>query len=506
MRCSLHALACVAFLAGAVSIQSVSAQSLSYDTRRDIAIPDHSTLRIGPFYSAVRLTTTAGYRYTTGSGQGSDFLIDNQRGRIRSDGSDFPVITSLDFRNYVPITRHSDLDFSVRVSYRYFPLDTQDNEFNVSVPDEGVSANISSEFQISPYLRGTLFDRFKWVTDYVDDSGVRDDIGGRRYERVENNIGLRFDWLMAKDKNIGLTLSRFDLIALEEEFERQDRVTYLEEIRYEDRIIDGVVAGAGIRFQQTDFEEPERADTDQSDVFFFLNATGSENGLGRLPITDATTIELGAGLSAGSEARSGSASAADADSFVTAVDDDRNNANRNRDTTVLNANAKIRTDMSKHLAHELLYRRGLRSGFNSSFETFDRFQYSIDYNRVGVGIRLFTDYDVVEPTDEINGYDTWIAGVAVDYPLMDFVDLDFSYRYNIRSDRTEVLDSDGDTAIEESRRDFFDNIFRIGTSVALYRDVEIITYYERYERDSAGGDRDSLRNTFQILATYSQDF
>jgi hypothetical protein len=162
--------------------------------------------------------------------------------------------------------------------------------------------------------------------------------------------------------------------------------------------------------------------------------------------------------------------------------------------------------MSKHLAHELLYRRGLRSGFNSSFETFDRFQYSIDYNRVGVGIRLFTDYDVVEPTDEINGYDTWIAGVAVDYPLMDFVDLDFSYRYNIRSDRTEVLDSDGDTAIEESRRDFFDNIFRIGTSVALYRDVEIITYYERYERDSAGGDRDSLRNTFQILATYSQDF
>jgi hypothetical protein len=509
IRNSPHALACVALLAGIVSIQSISAQNLSYDTRRDIAIPDHSTLRIGPFYSTVRLTTTAGYRYTTGSGAGTDFVIDNQRGRIRSDGSDFPVTTSLDFRNYVPITRHTDLDFSVRVSYRYFPLDTQENEFNVSMPDEGVNANISSEFQLSPYLRGSVFDRFKWVTDYVDDSGVRDNIGGRRYERAENTVGLRFDWLMAKDNSLGLTLSRFDLVSFEDEFEFQDRVTYQEELRYEDRIIEGVVAGAGIRFHQTDFDDPDRADTDQSDVFFFLRATGSERGLGRFPITDATTIELSAGVSAGTEERSGSRSRVDADGDITPsvdLDEDDRRLNRNRDTTRMNADAKIRTDMSKYLAHEFIYRRGLRSGFNSSFEEFDRFEYSIDYNRVGVGVRLFTDYDVIEPTDEVQGYNTWIAGVAVNYPLIDYVDLDFSYRYNIRSDRTERLDEEGDTTIEENTRDFFDNIFRIGTSVAVYREVKVITYYERYERKSTGDERDSVRNTFQILASYSHEF
>lgn len=496
----------MAFLVGVVSIQSVSAQSLSYDTRRDIAIPDHSTLRIGPFYSTVRLTTAVGYRYTTGSGEGSDYLIDNQRGEIRSDGSDFPVITTLDFRNYVPITRHTDLDFSVRVSYRYFPLDTQEDDFNVSLPDEGVNANISSEFQLSPYLRGSVFDRFRWITQYVDDRGVEDDIGGRRYERAENNIGLRFDWLMAKDKNLGLTLSRFDLVSFEDEFEDQDRVTYLEEIRYEDRIIEGVVAGAGVRFYQTDYDDPERGDIDQSDFFFFLRATGSENGLGRFPITDATTIELSAGATAGTEERSGSLSSIDSDGDVSTGDDDDDNLNRNREMTTLNAGAKIRTDMSKYLAHEFVYRRGLRSGFDSSFEEYDNFQYSIDYNRVGVGIRVFTDYDVVQPTDEEQGYDTWIIGVAVNYPIIEYVDLDFSYKYSLRSDRTEALDEDGDTTIEEDTRDFFDNVFRIGTSVAVYRDVKVITYYERYERDSTGDDQDSVRNTFQILASYSHQF
>ena len=170
------------------------AQDLSYDNRRDVEIPDHSTLRIGPFYSTVRLTESVGYRYTTSSGAGADLLIDNRRGEVRSDGSDFPIVSRLDFRNYLVISRHTDLDLSLRVTYRYFPLNTQEDDFNVSLPEEGVGANVSSQFRLTPHLIGSVFDRFLWTTDFVDDRGLSDRSGGRRYERIENTAGVDFDW------------------------------------------------------------------------------------------------------------------------------------------------------------------------------------------------------------------------------------------------------------------------------------------------------------------------
>ncbi|MDA1045293.1 MAG: hypothetical protein O3C57_08735, partial [Verrucomicrobia bacterium] len=182
------------------AITHLSAQELSYDNRRDVAIPDHSTLRIGSFYSSIRLTESAGYRYTTSSGAGSDFLINNRRGVTRRDGSDFPIISTLDFRNYLMVTRHMDLDVSFRISYRYFPLRTQEDDFNVSLPGEGLGANISTQFQVTDYLIGSVYERFQWVTDYVDDRGVSDNTGGRRYERIQNDVGVDFDWLMAEDK------------------------------------------------------------------------------------------------------------------------------------------------------------------------------------------------------------------------------------------------------------------------------------------------------------------
>jgi hypothetical protein len=206
---------------------------LRYYQRREIQPPEYATLRLGPFYSNITFDQSAGYRYTRSEGTGTDFLYGNNRGIIEEDGGEFPLVSRLDARNYLMISRHMDLDISFSLGYAHFPLETQEDEFFFDIAEEGAAGSISMEFYITKYVRGMVSDDITYRTDYIDLRGIEDNYGGSSYEHLENKLKLTADWLMDETKNLGAELSREDLWVMDEQFEDQEHVTLMESLFYE---------------------------------------------------------------------------------------------------------------------------------------------------------------------------------------------------------------------------------------------------------------------------------
>lgn len=462
------------------------AQNIRYDSQKTVVVPDYSTIRIGQFYSTIAVHAAVSYRYTRSSGEGSDYLIDGERGRIREDGSDFPLVVALDFRNYVPLSKHSDVDISVRVAYRYFPMETQENEWTVTVPDESITANFSTSYQLSRNLQGILYDKIEYLTDYVDTRGFEDDAGGQQYSRLQNRVGTTLTWLLTPVSDLIFDLYRRDVIVTDnqEEFGNQERVEYHEGVTYQRRFFETIRAGVRAGATQRDFSDKDRADTTQYDYDIFVG--GSEGG--GIPITEATTLSLSIGTSVGK-----------ADSTDTTESEER---------TTINGSATLRTQLTKDLAHQLGYSRGLRSGFDTAFEEYDQWSYSIDYNRVGAGIRVFSNYETVDTTTDVdsNPYDVWNSGVAVVYPLFSFLTLDSSYTYRVVYNNRPEDGPVDDTTPAETQEDYYARVVRIGTALKIMKEVTFRTYVERYERLSDLNTLEFTRDTFDATLAYSHQF
>jgi hypothetical protein len=227
---------------------SASAQHLRFTTgHRDIQIPEYATFRIGPFYSNVKLTESVGYRYTYGMEGRVTEQLGVRRGRIHDDGTEFPVISTLDFRNYLLITRWADADISFRAQYAYYPMNTQDDEFTFNVADEEISADINFEAYPTDYLRVRLGLAPKYVVDYVDLRGVEDDYGGQRYERFESYVELDIDWMLSRTENLGLSIDRTDIWPKDDEFKSQERTTHHGALLYERQVSPTATWGLGRR-------------------------------------------------------------------------------------------------------------------------------------------------------------------------------------------------------------------------------------------------------------------
>jgi len=471
---------------------AASAQGISFDNRRETAIPENATLRVGPFYSTATFYASAGYRYTRSSGAGSDYYLDGKRGKIRKDGSEIPIRLAMDFFNYVPLSRHSSIDATVRVVYRHYPLNTQEDDFNVFIPDESATGNLAFDYYITRYLRGTVYDRMKYAADYLDSRGQTDEVGGRRYEYFENRIGNTLLWLLSEDSNLGLTLERMDLWVLsnEEEFGRQERTEYRERLFYERELFARVVVGSSIGFTQRDYKDKTRSDTTQSDYDLFARGNQGEG----FAITDHSTLGLNIGASTG---KSDSRLSTNGTEVVREEDGQE-------DITTINMGAALRTQLTRYLAHQLSYNRGLRGGYNSSFEEYDRWLYAIDYSRPGAGIRVFSEYNTVIPTDPNEStYEVWNSGVAVNVPITSYLTLDSSYTYSQRMNDDPSTDPNADA---EEREDYFTRVARVGSSVSIMKNVKWVTYVQRYERLSDLDELEFTRDTFETRLDYTHRF
>ncbi len=404
--------ACILWLAAAGAVRG---QAVYISADREVSPPDYATFRLGPFYSTAALTESVGYRYTRSSGVGTDYLIDNERGEIREDGSDLPIISTLTFRNYLILSRHADVDASFRISYAYYPLGTQENDWFFDLVEEGVYATISSSFRISPYLTGTLYERAVYKTDYVDTRGIDDRYGGSRYEYFANTVGAQLDWHMAKDKTVTATTSREDWFPMDDEFEDQERVSHRFGLRYAQELIEGLRVGVAAGLGFTDYELETHEDTRQEDYSLF--AEFDKGGRMGLPLSDRSTLTASLGVST---IYSSAASVEETDGEETTEDSDDT-------TSAMTGNVALQTDLAKNLQHTLTYTRGVRDGWSST-EIYDGFSYDIQWTGDLTTLKFRSSINSVDPAlAEDRDYSDWQNQLTATRALADFLRNDFQH-------------------------------------------------------------------------------
>ena len=458
------------------------AQQLRFTNHRELAIPDYATFKLGPFYSTVAFSQSVAYRYTRSRGTGTDYLVDNQRGVIVRDGHELPCVSALTFRNYLLLTENTDLDVSLRFVYEYYPLETQQNEFYVDMGEEGVVGSLSSEIVFSRYLKGTLWDNIVYRTDYVDTRGIPDRYGGQRYEYLRNALGLDLDWLLAKDKNFGVTISRADNIPFTDTFLDQESVTYREALSYEQAVLPGLVLGARAGFTQVRYRDPDETAVNLWDCSLLLNA-GSGVGM---RITRNSTITVGAGYSAG---RSWS-----------------NTQTNGVDTEGLVGFIELTTELTTRLSHTLSYQRAMSPGFlTGSLEFADRYGYRLDWKGDRLSSELFSNFVVYKPVGviEYGEYWDWSSGIRAQYILTRYVTLDGSSVYSLRDNRFDAAGLDIDAELVS---DYSTWVNRLGTTVNLTRELFFDTYVQNVERFSDNADLAYARFTFYAGLTYRHEF
>jgi len=484
------------------------AQELRFSNHRDIEVPDYATIRIGPFFSTLAFTQSVGYRYVQTRGRGADWLFGTRRGVIRKDGREFPLISTLEMRNYLLVTENSDLDASIRVVYEHYPLATQDDDFYVDLGEEGIVGTLSSEFLITEFLRGTLYDNIIYRTDYIDTRGIPDLYGGREYEYLRNVVGLNMDWLMAKDKNLGISLSRLDNIPFTGEFADQEYVTYSEGVSYEQIIVPNLTGGARAGFSQTAYADTNRTRLVQQDYSLF-GSFDPEGGVG-IRLTDATSVEVSVGYSRGH----GVSGAGGTNGFTETI------------AEAIIGRVELITQLRKDLAHRLLYERLLARGFLSHFEIIDSYGYRLEWAGVRTAVGAQSTMSIVRPVGgNVGEYRNWVSGVNVVYHLTQFIDLNGSSTYSVRYNRVGALDEDaavdpeadiveeaadvGDvspTIDEELVSDYATWVSRLGTAFGLTEKITFETYVQHTERISENENLAYERDIFEARLVFRHEF
>ena len=467
---------CRAVLAMAVAVSAIvytrpaNAQLLRFSNHREITIPEYTTLRIGPFYSTCVLSQSAGYRYTKGAGTGVDFLFSSRRGQLLKDGSDFPLVTILDFRNYLLITRYMDLDISMRVTYSHYPLETQEDEFFIDLADEGALGNISMEFTLTPFVKGTVYDAFSYHTDFVDTRGLSDLYGGRRYEYFENTGGLNMDWLLAHDRNLALSVSRNDLVPRGGEFQDQESVSYHERVAYEQRLSAFLVAGIRANLSQHIYVATNRPESAFQEYSIFSSAQ----------LTRQTRGMVSAGYA------------------VSAIPSFTGTEERN-DLGVMTGQLSLETQLGRDLSHSLKIARSLRPGFLSTFEVSNLYGYEIIWKSEQASAGFYSELNNTESSQSsVNEYTDWNSGLSLSYPLVEYITLLFSTAYSVRKNEAgEFAGID-----EDLRTDYRTWSSKVGTSFSVTRNVEFTTSFRHVERESDSEALDFERDIFTAVFTY----
>ena len=464
------------------------AQAIRLHAQREVRPPDYATFRLGPLYSTMALTETVGYRYTSSSGAGTDYLSDNERGRILKDGSDYPIISTLSFRNYLIITRRIDLDASIRIGYEYYPMDTQEDEFLFDMTEEGIYGNISSAFRLSKHLSGTIYDNFLYKTDYVDVRGEEDRYGGSDYERLDNTVGMRLNWQLSRRQTLSGMLSRRDVIPRDDEFAAQEKVEYTEGVVYTYRVYDGLDVGGDMRFTQIQYTGTNRPNANINTYSVFARA--SEGKAWGLPIGPNNTLTASLGVSTGygkdrEENEEGTIDS-DADS-VSGV-----------------GSIMLETQMSPTLNQTVSYSRSMGGGYSSAFEVRDTLDYRLRWQGKLSSVQFYSTLSEVAPTDDSDAdYRSWITGLDVSYPLTHYITLIGSTSYSVRENEERVSSDDDEL---ELSNDYDTWTSRIGTSFRLTRRISFRTYAEHTERISDEENLDYERDTVAAYLTYHRQF
>jgi hypothetical protein len=477
--------AAAALLFGVIIPGRAPAQSIRFSNHREIRTPDYATLMVGSFYSDWSFAQEAGVMHTRSRGTGADFLFGNERGAILKDGLEYPLISTFDMKNYLSLTRSADLDFSVSVSYAFYPMETQEDRFDFDLAEEGVLGTLSTEIDLTPFVKATLSDSARYKTDYIDTRGISDQYGGRLYEYFNNRAGLDLDWLMAGDMNMAVTLSRDDNIPVTDGFEDQELVSWGESVMFE-HLVDPIFKyGFKAGFGRTDYAVESRPGSSFQEY----------SGLGQVKLTRRTVGEFSAGYSLWSFA-SGIEAAGDGESEGMVV-----------------GTLSLLTKFSDNLNQILRADRGRRGGYSSPYEAHNTARYELEWKGVSGSARIYSALSGVEPGGDAEAieYSDWSSGVDFIIPLIHGIALEASSEYNARKNKAEA----GDDADEPEQADDYSTwINRVGTVVAIIRapagerggSLDFTFYVQHIERISDSAELEYQRDIIAGAFRYGFDF
>ncbi len=455
-----------------LAVLPVGAQSLRFSNRRRVEVPDYATIRLGPFYSTLTLSQSLGAHYVRIEGEGVDFLFGNQRGEFKSDGYDFPIITTLALRNYLIISRNMDLEANLRIQYRYYPMRTQENELLIDFSDEGVFADLSTEFLLTPTLRGRLYDNASYRTQYIDIRGEIDRYGGQRFERFDNEIGLDLDWLVSRHENVALSLSRHDTIPLGDSFTRTRTWSYRESLAYERQFSPFLVGGVrGNAQQRFTSERSDPGDYTQG-IALFADAQVTR-------YTEAGgSVGYGLGITRGG------------DPFV------------RRSSASLTYSAYMKQQLSSRLNHDLSASRSIQNAFITGIDITDRFGYRLNWQTWYLPGYVSTAVSRFDPVEsDRNGWADWTSRLQVSQRMTRLVNMSFMTAYSARWNKT----TDFQVPIDASA-DFTTWVTRLSMSMPLTRHIDFTAYAEHAERDSDAAELRYTRDMIAASATWSHRF
>ncbi len=449
------------------------AQALRFSNYREVSVPDYATVRWGPFYSDMVFSQSIGARYTVSDGAGIDYISNNGRGVIKADGLDIPILSQFSMRNYLIVSRRTDFEFAITVGYDYYPLGTQDDYLWLDFADQGVEVDLSTEIRFNEYHRMRLYDRFSYRTDFVDYRGISDNYGGNEYERISNELGIEYDWLISHTQNLALNLARVDELPLSGSYPGYDlneHHGYIEEIVYQKRLSRFARWDLGAEFSQRFYTVAPR----EEDVYFYEFYTG-----GSLVLTKRYNLDARAGLRWSDTLREGQETV----------------RNDGRLTLSLGLSGQINETRS----HRLQYVRSQETGFvDSGIYNTDDLRYDYNWSDSRFPGRVETGIARSVPVGEslFGGYINWLSRLELRHELTRLTSLYFRTSYEMRfNDEPSTPLPD----LPEASSDYDTWITRIGVIVPLTRMISWDNYYEYSVRRS---DDERLAYSRHLIASF----
>ncbi len=493
-------------------------QMLRFDNYRDLVIPDNANIRFGSFYSDWAFAQSVGVRYTRTSGAGATTLEEGRLGRTREDGLEFPMVSTLNMQNYLLINKYMDLDLSVNISYSYFPAGTEDDQLDVNIVSEGmtarmgaftmsvtrdgaagsfngrnvtanaytrsdgskgadVSATLSTEFDITKFVRARLYDTPSYTADYVDRRGRSDNLRGDKYRYFQNTLGLDLDWLLAKGQELAYSFMRLDTWPQDNDLNQARSTVTRHSLVYQNQVNPVFMVGARADFTWREFDESLRGNQFQQDYLGFIGADLSEN----------TTLNLGGGYSSAS-----------------LVDPGPYEQDGSSDSVI--GLASLRSMLTDRTAHSMGYSRRQEGGFEAGLEIIDQYRYAIEWHNNTWSWSYLTLYETVQPRlAMVSEYSDWLNQLGMTRVLSRNVTAVANVAHTVRNNG-EVATGDVNADQVFISQDYTTWAVNVGLTQRFTDNLAAFYYAEHLVQSGADASLDFERDTVGATLTYQHDF
>ncbi|MBN1671881.1 MAG: hypothetical protein JXR37_12650 [Kiritimatiellae bacterium] len=413
-------------------------------------------MRIGPLHSQLTFRQSAGFRYIAASGAG--------RADLNEDGVEFPLSSSLNLENYVVLTRYAGLGAGFSAEYSYYPMETQENVLSINAPQEGVYGDFSLDLAPGANLRARIYDTPSYLTDYVDFSGLSDEIAGLEYNRFDNTLGADIDWLMAPDKNLAVTLTRQDVVPEDEAFEDTGRTSYRADVSLEYQPNANLVVGPRANYSVQTFPSEERGDQTSTEANVFC----------RSRITRVISCSASIGLTSTRVASSDGG-----------TDDG--------ETRSVTADLSLEHILNRDTTHNFAFSRQLTSGFAAGTDLIDSYSYDITWRRSLGAVAFSTSLQSSQPeTDTGGGYALLSSRLGLTRSLTRQLNVSLATDYTVRQN--------------EDASDYNDWTTSFSTGLSLRPELSVRLTAQHQTRDSEDDEADRSEDRVELTFDYSHVF